>query len=137
MPSDNVSCPNWTTEGVGCGRKIEKEQRFCSMCGWRINTDIFKENAKMCHNKLEEGRVCENVVFPPQKFCSNCGKQLSFTGSTFKLANPLNGEKDTEKEKPSTVSSNNRYGFALRSRISKCALSSSMGKLQFNVVKCC
>ncbi|XP_048732232.2 helicase-like transcription factor isoform X3 [Ostrea edulis] len=115
VPSDNVSCPNWTTEGVGCGRKIEKEQRFCSMCGWRINTDIFKENAKMCHNKLEEGRVCENVVFPPQKFCSNCGKQLSFTGSTFKLANPLNGEKDTEKEKPSTVSSNNSLPTPLAS----------------------
>lgn len=76
--SDAVSCPKWMTEGVGCGQEIHKGHKFCTMCGWKINTNIFKNDAKMCHNKMEEQKFCENIVYPPQKFCSNCGHRLSF-----------------------------------------------------------
>lgn len=78
--SDAVSCPKWMTEGVGCGQEIHKGHKFCTMCGWKINANIFKNGAKMCHNKMEEQKICENIVYPPQKFCSNCGHRLSFGG---------------------------------------------------------
>nr|XP_022335215.1 helicase-like transcription factor [Crassostrea virginica] len=83
---DGVFCPKRTTEGTECGQSLQKEHKFCVMCGWKINLDIFKERAKMCHNKLEANNFCENIVFPPQKFCSNCGQQLSFADP-----NPVHG----------------------------------------------
>jgi hypothetical protein len=65
----------------------------------------------MCHGPLEEGAVCDNVVYPPQKFCSNCGKRLSFVDNFAKMINPLSEEKNVEKERLATASSNSRYSL--------------------------
>lgn len=72
-----VPCPNTVQKDKRipvCGAEIQSSNKFCSGCGWFIDTKAFLQGAAMCGGNKRSGEPCDNIVTPNIRFCSECGK---------------------------------------------------------------
>ncbi|XP_062592387.1 polypyrimidine tract-binding protein 2-like [Saccostrea cucullata] len=73
-----VLCPGFQKNGRPCTNILEQKSKFCKLCGWKIDPDIFLKEAISCPNvPLNSEEKCGTWIERDQMFCDQCGWEVN------------------------------------------------------------
>lgn len=73
-----VLCPGFQKNGRPCTNILEQKNKFCKLCGWKINPEIFSKEAISCPNiVLNSEEKCGTWIERDQMFCDQCGWEVN------------------------------------------------------------
>ncbi|XP_061163648.1 polypyrimidine tract-binding protein 2-like [Saccostrea echinata] len=73
-----VLCPGYQKNGRPCTNILEQKSKFCKLCGWKIDPDIFLKEAISCPNvPLNSEEKCGTWIERDQMFCDQCGWEVN------------------------------------------------------------
>lgn len=73
-----VLCPGFQKNGRPCTNILEQKNKFCKLCGWKIDPEIFSKEAISCPNiVLSSEEKCGTWIERDQMFCDQCGWEVN------------------------------------------------------------
>ncbi|XP_048752196.1 polypyrimidine tract-binding protein 2-like [Ostrea edulis] len=73
-----VLCPGFKKNGRPCTNILEQKSKYCKMCGWKIDPEIFQRVAISCPNiALTSKEQCGTWIEKGQIFCDQCGWEVN------------------------------------------------------------
>nr|XP_022344037.1 polypyrimidine tract-binding protein homolog 3-like [Crassostrea virginica] len=73
-----VLCPGFQKNGRPCTNILEQKNKFCKMCGWKIDPEIFTKEAISCPNiPLNSDEICGTWIESSQMYCDQCGWEVN------------------------------------------------------------